>query len=64
LIITKILLVIACDKREAFAQGSEATKKSTFFVIDGLLRFARNDGFYLIPLLQLASQKKPSALVP
>jgi hypothetical protein len=24
----KIVLVIACDKREAFAQGSEATKQS------------------------------------
>jgi hypothetical protein len=23
--------VIACDKREAFAQGSEATKQSIFF---------------------------------
>src|SRR6267378_3551685 len=37
--------VIACDKREAFAQGSEATKQSSFFARrDGLLRCARNDG--------------------
>ncbi|MGY2905451.1 hypothetical protein ACVWVY_004472 [Bradyrhizobium sp. URHC0002] len=37
--------VIACGKREAFAQGSEATKQSTLPQRDdGLLRFARNDG--------------------
>jgi hypothetical protein len=37
--------VIACDKREAFAQGSEATKQSILRLWrDGLLRFARNDG--------------------
>src|SRR5205814_903907 len=37
--------VIACDKREAFALGSEATKQSTLpWLHDGLLRFARNDG--------------------
>jgi hypothetical protein len=38
--------VIACDKREAFAQGSEATKQSSLFFArrDGLLRCARNDG--------------------
>ena len=37
--------VIACDKREAFAQGSVATKQSNFLcALDGLLRFARNDG--------------------
>jgi hypothetical protein len=37
--------VIACDKREAFAQGSEATKQSIYprAQKDGLLRFARND---------------------
>ncbi len=37
--------VIACDKREAFAQGSEATKQFILFVAprNGLLRFARND---------------------
>jgi hypothetical protein len=38
--------VIACDKREAFAQGSEATKQSIHPSVvphDGLLRFARND---------------------
>jgi hypothetical protein len=37
--------VIACDKREAFAQGSEATKQSIYPRArkDGLLRFARND---------------------
>jgi len=36
-----------CDKREAFAQGSEATKQSTlsFLLAYGLLRFARNDHF-------------------
>ena len=40
------LAVIACDKREAFAQGSEATKQSIYprMPKDGLLRFARNDG--------------------
>jgi len=38
------LHVIACDKREAFAQGSEATKQSIFTGRNGLLRFARNDG--------------------
>jgi len=39
------LAVIACDKREAFVQGSEATKQSILLVRqDGLLRFARNDG--------------------
>jgi hypothetical protein len=26
------MTVIACDKREAFAQGSEATKQSSIFV--------------------------------
>ncbi len=38
-------LVIACDKREAFGQGSVATKQSIFQRAwkDGLLRFARND---------------------
>jgi hypothetical protein len=37
--------VIACDKREAFAQGSEATKQSIPHMRrDGLLRSARNDG--------------------
>ena len=37
---------VACDKREAFAQGSEATKQSIHPPVvphDGLLRFARND---------------------
>jgi hypothetical protein len=34
--------VIACDKREAFAQGSEAIHPSVM-PRDGLLRFARND---------------------
>jgi hypothetical protein len=34
-------MVIACDKREAFAQGSEATKQSTLSsLLDGLLRGA------------------------
>jgi hypothetical protein len=38
-------LVIACDKREAFAQGSEATKQSISLLWRyGLHRFARNDG--------------------
>jgi hypothetical protein len=36
--------VIACDKREAFAQGSAATKQSMLPRRKyGLLRFARND---------------------
>jgi hypothetical protein len=26
-------IVIACDKREAFAQGSKATKQSSFFLV-------------------------------
>jgi len=30
-IATDAKIVIACDKREAFAQGSEATKQSIFF---------------------------------
>jgi hypothetical protein len=34
--------VIACDKRKAFAQGSEATKQSIVWT-HGLLRCARND---------------------
>jgi hypothetical protein len=38
--------VIAYDKREAFAQGSEATKQSMLpWRRYGLLRFARNDEF-------------------
>jgi hypothetical protein len=37
--------VIACDKREAFAQGSEAMKQSILHMrSNGLLRSARNDG--------------------
>jgi hypothetical protein len=45
--------VIACDKREAFAQGSEATKQSMLprSLMDGLLRFARNDGVRATPAL-------------
>src|SRR5665213_922001 len=40
-------VVIACDKREAFAQGSKATKQSILALPrDGLLRFARNDGYF------------------
>jgi hypothetical protein len=41
--------VISCDKREAFAQGSEATKQSMPLGRrkDGLLRCARNDGLGL-----------------
>jgi hypothetical protein len=37
--------VIACDKREAFAQRSAATKQSilSWRSGNGLLRFARND---------------------
>jgi len=43
-LVIKQPIVIACDKREAFAQGSKATKQSRLFAIDpGLLRFARND---------------------
>jgi hypothetical protein len=34
--------VIACDKCNAFAQGSSATKQSSP-LLSGLLRFARND---------------------
>jgi hypothetical protein len=39
------LVVIACNKREAFVQGSEATKQSALASLlpHGLLRFARND---------------------
>src|SRR4029079_18371981 len=39
------LVVIACDKRDAFAQGSAATKQSHSIpeLRDGLLRCARND---------------------
>jgi hypothetical protein len=38
-------VVIACDKREAFAQGSAATKQSILILLlHGLLRFACNDG--------------------
>jgi hypothetical protein len=41
--------VIACDKRKAFAQGSESDEAihSFFARYDGLLRFARNDGWDL-----------------
>jgi hypothetical protein len=37
--------VIACDKREAFAQGSESDEAIQLSAMprDGLLRFARND---------------------
>jgi hypothetical protein len=43
-------IVIACDKREAFAHGSGATKQSTLpSLSDGLLRFARNDGKIRLP---------------
>jgi hypothetical protein len=40
------LSVIACDKREAFAQGSTCDEAihSFFLLLYGLLRFARNDG--------------------
>jgi hypothetical protein len=30
--------VIACDKREAFAQGSDGEEAIQLFVVDGLLR--------------------------
>jgi hypothetical protein len=37
--------VIACDKREAFAQGSVSDEAiHSFLSFYGLLRFARNDG--------------------
>src|SRR5206468_4216087 len=38
--------VIACDKREAFAQGSSCDEAIHSFLVgpDGLLRCARNDG--------------------
>jgi hypothetical protein len=32
--------VIACDKREAFAQGSEATQQSSFLACGGMDCFA------------------------
>ena len=35
--------VIACDKREAFAQGSAATKQSIFLCGHGFASLARND---------------------
>jgi hypothetical protein len=40
-----VFIVIACDKREAFAQGSECDEAihSFFMPRRGLLRFARND---------------------
>jgi len=42
-------LVIACNKREAFAQGSKATEQSiSQQAANGLLRSARNDGFRLL----------------
>jgi hypothetical protein len=34
------MIVIACDKREAFAQGSEATKQSSFLARSKLDCFA------------------------
>jgi hypothetical protein len=39
------LIVIACDKRDAFAQGSESDEAIQGFIglFTGLLRFARND---------------------
>ena len=42
----KSILVIACDKREAFAQGSESEEAIQLSVMSryGLLRFACNDG--------------------
>jgi hypothetical protein len=44
--VKEIIAVIACDKRGAFAQGSNATKQSSLSPQkdSGLLRFARNDG--------------------
>ena len=44
--------VIACDKREAFAQGSEATKQSMLphSLLHGLLSCARNDGGYCLAI--------------
>jgi hypothetical protein len=42
--------VIACDKREAFAQGSVSDEAIQSGVRDsGLLRFARNDGHLACP---------------
>jgi len=42
--VSGFLLVIACDKREAFAQGSASDQASILHMRrDGLLRFARND---------------------
>ena len=32
--LVKVSAVIACDKREAFAQGSEATKQSIFVLVE------------------------------
>src|SRR6267378_1977557 len=34
--------VIACDKREAFAQGSEATKQSIFLFVEGWIASLRS----------------------
>jgi hypothetical protein len=41
--------VIACNKRKAFVQGSEAARQSILLREGrtGLLRFARNDGRFL-----------------
>jgi hypothetical protein len=43
--------VIACDKREAFAQGSASDEAihSSFLRRDGLLRFARNEDADMVP---------------
>jgi hypothetical protein len=48
-----VCAVIACDKREAFAQGSicdEAIHLAAQRKEAGLLRFARNDGIAASPL--------------
>src|SRR5487761_2709560 len=57
--------VIACDKRKAFAQGSEATNQSIGPRGKyGLLRCARNDGVGAVVATTTSNAKIPSALLP
>ena len=49
------LLVIACDKREAFAQGSTCDEAIQLVSGYGLLRCARNDDMHQIGIFMMSS---------
>jgi hypothetical protein len=60
-VISTLLTIIKPLNVIARSESDEAIH--SFVKQDGLLRFARNDGLYFIPLRRLTYQKKPSALV-